>query len=63
MSYVQGMTYPVIVLTLVSGKVKAFNIFSSLVLTNPFFKKLFTFESNFVLMVARTFDHLLLEYN
>ena len=62
-SYVQGMTYPVIVLTLVSGKVKAFNIFANLVLTNPFFKKLFTFESNFILIVARTFDHLLLEYN
>lgn len=42
-SYIQGMTYPVIVLTIIVGKVKAFNIFSNMVLANPFFKRLFTF--------------------
>ncbi len=60
-SYVQGMTYPVIVLTITVGKVKAFTIFSNMVLVNPFFKRLFTFEPNFILILARTFDHLLLE--
>lgn len=62
-SYVQGMTYPVIVLTLVAGKAKAFRIFSNLVLANPFFRRLFTFEPNFVPAVARCFDLLLLEYS
>ena len=42
-SYIQGMTYPVIVLTIVTGKVKAFRIFANLVLCNNFFRKLFTF--------------------
>lgn len=42
-SYIQGMTYPVIVLTLVVGKVKAFCLFSNLILSNRFFKRLFTF--------------------
>jgi hypothetical protein len=62
-SYVQGMTYPVIVLTLVAGKAKAFRIFSNLVLANPFFRRLFTFEPNFVAAMARCFDLLLLEYS
>lgn len=57
------MTYPVIVLTITVGKVKAFNIFSNMVLSNPFFKRLFTFEPNFILILAKTFDHLLFEYN
>jgi hypothetical protein len=62
-SYVQGMTYPVIVLTITVGKVKAFNIFSNMVLANPFFKRLFTFEPDFILILTKTFDHLLLENN
>jgi len=56
------MTYPVIVLTLVVGKVKAFSLFCNLLLSNPFFKRLFTFEPQFVITIARTFDILLLEY-
>lgn len=57
------MTYPVIVLTIIVGKVKAFNIFSNMVLANPFFKRLFTFEANFIQVLAKSFDYLLFEYN
>ena len=61
-SYVQGMTYPIIILNLVVGKINAFNIFSNLVIGNTFFKKLFMFEENFVKIITRTFDALLLEF-
>ena len=56
------MTYPVIVLDLVVGKIKAFTIFSNLVLSNKFFRRLFMFEGNFVSIYCRTFDFLLAEY-
>ena len=43
MSYVQGMTYPTIVLVLVTGRTQAFTIFTNLVLSNPFFRRLYCF--------------------
>lgn len=43
-SYVQGMTYPVIILTVVVGKINAFRIFSNLILCNKFFRNMYTFE-------------------
>ena len=61
-SYVQGMTYPIIVLTLVVGKVKAFQLFSNLVLGNKFFKKMYLFEKNFIQGIAKTFHVLLSDY-
>lgn len=62
-SYVQGMTYPIIVLTIIVGKVKAFRIFANLVLTNPFFRQLYMFEPFFVQAISRTFQLLLFDYN
>ena len=61
-SYVQGMTYPIIVLTLVVGKVKAFQIFSNLVLGNPFFRKMYLFEENFIQSISKAFHYLLFDY-
>ena len=61
-SYVQGMTYPIIVLTLVVGKVKAFQIFTNLVLGNNFFRKLYLFEPNFLQAIAKSFQVMLLDY-
>lgn len=43
-SYVQGMTYPVIILTMVVGKIEAFKIFSNLILCNKFFRNMYSFE-------------------
>ena len=40
--YVQGMTYPAMILIPVVGKVTAFTLFSNLVLGNPFFRQLMT---------------------
>jgi hypothetical protein len=57
------MTYPVIILTLTVGKVKAFSIFSNLILANPFFRRLFTFEQYFPQCIAKTFEILLAEAN
>jgi hypothetical protein len=42
-SYVQGMTYPAIVLTIIVGKMKAFCIFSNMILSSQFYRRLFTF--------------------
>lgn len=61
-SYVQGMTYPIIVLTIVVGKVKAFQMFSNLVLTNSFFRKLYMFEPKFIQAVSKTFQMILFDY-
>jgi hypothetical protein len=58
-SYVQGMTYPVIVLTIVVGKVKALTIFSNIILGNSFFRRLFTFEDKFIKEISFAFDFLL----
>ena len=55
------MTYPVIILTLTVGKIKAFTIFSNLILANPFFRRLFTFEKYFPQCVGKTFEILLTE--
>lgn len=62
-SYVQGMTYPIIVLTIIVGKVKAFRIFANLVLTNPFFRQLYMFEPDFVQAISRTFQMLIFDYH
>jgi hypothetical protein len=43
-SYVQGMTYPAIVLNLIVGRYKAFDIFANLIIANDFFRRLYTFE-------------------
>ena len=47
-SYIQGMTYPAIILIPVVGKIKAFNVFCNLILGNTFFRKLFSIEEGFV---------------
>lgn len=57
------MTYPIIVLTLVVGKVKALRMFSNLVIANPFFRKLYTFEPHFVQTLARSFQMLLFDFH
>ena len=59
MGYVQGMTYPAIILIPVVGKLSAFTIFSNLVLGNSFFRRLFTLESSVVSEVTRAFEELL----
>lgn len=41
-SYVQGMTYPAIILIPILGKVRAFNLFCNLILGNSFFRKTFS---------------------
>jgi hypothetical protein len=61
-SYVQGMTYPVIVLDLITGKIKGFIVFCNIILANPFFRRLFTFEGNYVNIYCRAFDYMLEEY-
>jgi hypothetical protein len=61
-SYVQGMTYPIIVLTLVVGKVKAFQMFANLILGNSFFRKMYLFEPHFIQAVAKAFQLLLYDY-
>ena len=57
------MTYPVILLVLVVGKIKAFRIFSNLVLGKDFYRRLFTFESDYITYYCRAFDQLLKEEN
>lgn len=57
------MTYPTIVLTLVTGKLNAFRILCNLLLCNDFFRKMVTFEPNFVNYFCRVFDELLLSAN
>jgi hypothetical protein len=54
-SYVQGMTYPAIILIPILGKVRAFNLFCNLVLGNSFLRKTFSLEENFVETVCRAF--------
>ena len=56
------MTYPIIVLTLIVGKIKAFQIFSNLILGNPFFRKMYLFEANFIQAITKAFHLLLFEY-
>jgi hypothetical protein len=58
-SYVQGMTYPAIVLNLIVGKYKAFDIFSNLIVGNDFFRRLYTFEDKYLTCYCRVFDLLL----
>ena len=60
-SYVQGMTYPVIVLDLLVGKYRAFVIFANLIVGNIFFRRLFTFEKNYFSIYCRTFENLMKE--
>lgn len=54
-SYVQGMTYPVIILVAVVGKINAFRIFSNLVLCNKFFRNLYTFEDGAIQIYCKVF--------
>lgn len=61
MSYVQGMTYPAIVLNLIVGKYKGFDIFANLIIGNEFFRRLYTFEEKYLTCYCRTFDMLLEE--
>lgn len=62
MSYVQGMTYPAIILIPILGKIKAFNVFCNIVLGNSFFRKIFSLEDNYVSTTCRAFEMLLAEY-
>ena len=56
------MTYPAIVLVLVAGRTQAFNIFANLILANSFFRRLFSFEPNFMAILTRAFDLLLYDF-
>jgi len=58
-SYIQGMTYPAIILIPVVGKIKAFNIFCNLILGNNFFRKVYSMEEGFVEIVCRSLELLL----
>jgi hypothetical protein len=58
-SYVQGMTYPTMVLIPVLGKIRAFTLFCNLVLGNSFLRRLFAMEGNFVSSLCRGFEALL----
>jgi len=58
-SYIQGMTYPAIILIPVVGKIKAFNIFCNLILGNSFFRKVYSMEEGFVEIVCRSLELLL----
>lgn len=62
-SYVQGMTYPAIVLITVVGKMKAFCILANQIIGIPFFKRLYTFEGKYPSIYCRTFDYLLKDIN
>jgi hypothetical protein len=61
-SYIQGMTYPAMILIPILGKIKAFNLFCNLVLGSSFFRKLFSMEGNFISTLCRGFELLLEEY-
>lgn len=63
MSYVQGMTYPAIVLTTVVGKMRAFCILANQIIGIPFIKRLYTFEDQYPSIYCRTFDFLLKDVN
>jgi hypothetical protein len=62
-SYIQGMTYPAIILIPVVGKIKAFNIFCNLILGNSFFRKVFSIEEGSVETVCRAFELLLADFH
>ena len=62
-SYIQGMTYPAMILIPILGKIRAFNLFCNLVLGNPFFRRLFSMEGNFVSTLCRGFELLLAEHS
>lgn len=62
-SYVQGMTYPAIILTTVVGKMRAFCIFANQIIGIPFFKRLYTFENHYPKIYCKTFDYLLKDVN
>jgi hypothetical protein len=51
------------VLTLVVGKVKAFQMFANLILANKFFKKMYLFEPQFIQAIGKAFLVLLHDYN
>jgi hypothetical protein len=53
------MTYPAMVLIPVLGKIRAFALFSNLVLGNAFLRRLFAMDGSFVGGVCRTFESLL----
>lgn len=55
----QGMTYPVIILTIVVGKIEAFKIFSNLILCNKFFRNMYSFEDKSIEIYCKVFDVLL----
>ena len=58
-SYVQGMTYPALVLIPVLGKIRAFTLFCNLVLGNSFLRRLFSMEGTFVASICRGFEAML----
>lgn len=62
-SYIQGMTYPAIILIPIVGKIKAFSIFCNLILGNNFFRKVFSIEEGFVEAICRAFELLLTDYH
>jgi hypothetical protein len=58
-SYVQGMTYPVIILILMVGKVQAFIIFANLIQTNKFFRTMYCFDESQIGTYFQVFENLL----
>ena len=57
------MTYPAIMLTLAVGKLNSFRILCNMLLCSDFFRKMITFEPNFINYFCRIFDELLLSFN
>ena len=62
-SYVQGMTYPAIILTTVVGKMRALCILANQIIGIPFYKRLYTFEGKYPSIYCKTFDYLLKDVN
>lgn len=57
-SYVQGMTYPALILTQVVGRVQAFIIFSNLV-TRGWIGKMYSFKNHSVKIICKAVEYLL----
>ncbi len=61
-SYVQGMTYPLIILLANLDKFEAFRCFCS-IMTSDFVVKLFCFDIAIVIKYCKVFEHFLASYD
>lgn len=55
------MTYPALILIPIVGKIRAFHLFCNLVLGNPFFQQVFSFDNDYLATACRAFESLLEE--